>query len=211
MSGEQYFTQKPQSKSSRPSAVDADKQQSATWTVGQTQLHLVSDHGVFSRQGVDAGTAVLINQAARPPAGGNFLDLGCGSGAIALTLATLSPLATVWAVDINERALDLTRVNAKSNRLANINVCTPDGVPDAIRFDVIWSNPPIRIGKKALHELLLTWLAMLSEGGKAWLVVQRNLGSDSLADWLTDQGFEVSREASKRGYRVICVAGRPAP
>lgn len=208
MSGEQYFTQQPQSKSSRPRADAGEMQHSATWQVAETRLHLVSDHGVFSRQGIDAGTAVLIEQAPRPPDNGNFLDLGCGSGALAMTLAVLSPQATIWAVDINERALDLTRVNAASNKLRNISVCTPQGVPDSTKFDLIWSNPPIRIGKKALHDLLLRWLAMLSDDGKAWLVVQRNLGSDSLADWLAAQGFDVAREASKRGYRVISVAGR---
>ena len=208
MSGEQYLTRQPQSKSSRPRADAGDKQHSATWQVAGTQLHLVSDHGVFSRQGIDAGTAVLIEQAIRPPENGNFLDLGCGSGALAMTLAVLSPQATIWAVDINERALDLTRLNLASNKLRNVSVCTPDGVPDDAKFDLIWSNPPIRIGKKALHDLLLRWLAMLSDGGKAWLVVQRNLGSDSLADWLATQGFDVAREASKRGYRVISVAGR---
>ena len=209
MNGEQYFTQQPQSKSSRPRAEIGDKQHSATWLVAGTQLHLVSDHGVFSRQGIDAGTAVLIEQAPRPPDNGNFLDLGCGSGALAMTLAVLSPQATVWAVDINERALDLTRVNLASNKLRNVSVCAPEGVPDDAKFDLIWSNPPIRIGKKALHDLLLRWLAMLSDDGKVWLVVQRNLGSDSLADWLAAQGFDVAREASKRGYRVISVAGRP--
>jgi len=208
MSGEQYFTHQPQSKSSRPRADAGEKQHSATWQVAGTQLHLVSDHGVFARQGIDAGTAVLIEQAIRPPDNGNFLDLGCGSGALAMTLAVLSPQATIWAVDVNERALDLTRINVVSNKLHNVSVCTPNGVPDDLKFDLIWSNPPIRIGKKALHDLLLRWLAMLSDDGKAWLVVQRNLGSDSLADWLAAQGFDVAREASKRGYRVISVAGR---
>ena len=208
MSDEQYFAQRPQSKSLR-SRVDAGaKQYGTTWQVAGTRLHLVSDHGVFSRQGIDAGTAVLIEQAPRPPDNGNFLDLGCGSGALAMTLAVLAPQATIWAVDINERALDLTRVNLASNKLRNVSVCTPEGVPDNAKFDLIWSNPPIRIGKKALHELLLRWLAMLRADGKAWLVVQRNLGSDSLADWLAAQGFDVAREASKRGYRVISVAGR---
>lgn len=76
-----------------------------------------------------------------------------------------------------------------------------------MRFDVIWSNPPIRIGKEALHELLMEWLPRLASGSHAYLVVQRNLGSDSLiltAEHLGD-GYEVGKYASSKGYRVIDV------
>ncbi len=205
MSDEQYFTNQPRA----GSTVGTSKQKSAQLRVDNKILQVVLDSGVFARKGIDAGTMVLIDAAARPPAMGNFLDLGCGSGAIALTLAARSPKATVYAVDVNERAIALTASNAKMNNLSNITVLLPTSVPQDLRFDLIWSNPPIRIGKSELHALLQLWLSKLSETGEAWLVVNRNLGSDSLAVWLTSIGHQVDRLVSKQGYRVLRV--RPTP
>lgn len=208
MSDEQYFAKQPKCKSTLSPDGVSQRDQRARWKVGTIDLHLTTDSGVFSRRGLDTGTAVLIENAPAPPHTGTFLDLGCGSGALAITLATYSPQATVWAVDINERAISLTRRNATSNHCPNVHAVGPEGVPPDTTFDVIWTNPPIRIGKQDLHTLLSTWLSRLSENGQAWLVVNRNLGADSLATWLGDQGYKVSRHTSKRGYRVICVAGR---
>lgn len=165
--------------------------------------------GVFSPGGLDKGTAVLFEEAPAPPATGTFLDLGCGWGPVALTLGLLSPTATVHAVDVNERALDLTRRNAAALGLEGVSATTADGIPDAVRFDLIWSNPPIRVGKAALHGLLRTWLPRLAHGGVAHLVVQRNLGSDSLQRWIdVELAMPCARVASSRGFRVLEV--RPA-
>jgi len=201
MSDEQYFTNQPRT----GSTAGTSKQKTAQLRVDDKILQVVLDNGVFARKGIDAGTMVLIDAAARPPAMGNFLDLGCGSGAIALTLAARSPKATVYAVDVNERAIALTSSNAKVNKLSNITVLLPTSVPQDLRFDLIWSNPPIRIGKNDLHALLQLWLSKLAETGEAWLVVNRNLGSDSLAVWLTSIGYQVDRLVSKQGYRVLRV------
>jgi 16S rRNA (guanine1207-N2)-methyltransferase len=163
--------------------------------------------GIFSPDGVDKGTAVLLREAPAPPASGNLLDLGCGWGPIALTLALRSPAATVYAVDVNERALELLRSTARSLGLDAVCASQPDGIPAGVEFDVIWSNPPIRVGKAVLHELMLTWLPRLAPGGAAYLVVQKNLGSDSLQRWLGEQldpgAYAVSRFASDKGFRVI--------
>ena len=172
---------------------------------------LFRSRGVFSRKGIDQGTMVLLESAARPPSTGNFLDLGCGAGPIALTLAAYSPHATVYAIDINDRARELTQANAQRNQLSNVITSAPHEIDDAIRFDVLWSNPPIRIGKQELHILLLTWLSRLSATGEAWLVVNRNLGSDSLAVWLTEQGYATQRLTSKRGFRILRVTPTRAP
>ncbi len=201
MSDEQYFTNQPRT----GSTAGTSKQKTAQLRVDDKILQVVLDNGVFARKGIDAGTMVLIDAAARPPAMGNFLDLGCGSGAIALTLAARSPKATVYAIDVNERAIALTSSNAKVNKLSNITVLLPTSVPQDLRFDLIWSNPPIRIGKNELHALLQLWLSKLTETGEAWLVVNRNLGSDSLAVWLTSIGYQVDRLVSKQGYRVLRV------
>jgi 16S rRNA (guanine1207-N2)-methyltransferase len=167
-------------------------------------LDLTTDAGVFSRDAVDPGTKLLLLEAPAPAASGDLLDLGCGYGPIALVLARRAPEATVWAVDVNERARALTAANAAAAGLANVRVCAPDEVPDDVRFATIWSNPPIRIGKEGLHSMLLTWLARLE--GTALLVVQKHLGSDSLARWLGEQGFVVERLRSRAGYRLLEVA-----
>ena len=188
--------------------------------LGDLTLRLQTDAGVFSAERVDAGTQVLLAEAPPPPPAGELLDLGCGYGPIALTLALRAPRARVWAVDVNERALELTRSNAGDAGLGNVVAALPDEVPSEVRFDAIYSNPPVRIGKAALHETLLRWLPRLAPGAPAYLVVQTHLGSDSLARWLAEQGFRVRRLASKRSYRVLEVteggphqppsAGRPA-
>ena len=169
---------------------------------------LETDAGVFSHGRLDAGTKILLSEAPDLPAEGTFLDLGCGTGPIALTMALRRPQALIWAVDVNERALELTRDNARRLAIDSIHVCDPEDLLDrvdtnGVTFDVIWSNPPIKIGKAALHELLSTWLDRLSVGGWAALVVHKNLGSDSLAAWLGDRGWKVSRLASRQGYRVL--------
>jgi 16S rRNA G1207 methylase RsmC len=79
-----------------------------------------------------------------------------------------------------------------------------------VRFAAIYSNPPVRVGKAALHDLLLKWLPRLKPGGRAYLVVQRNLGADSLATWLATQGYQVGRLKSKKGYRILEVYASPA-
>lgn len=162
--------------------------------------------GIFSPGGLDKGTAVLLDEVPAPPASGTFLDLGCGWGPIALTLGLLSPAAAVWAVDVNERALDLTRRNVRALGLDGVRAGVAADVPEDVRFDLVWSNPPIRVGKAALHELLRTWLPRLSPGGEAYLVVQRNLGSDSLQAWIErDLGMPCHRFASSKGFRVLHV------
>ena len=176
-------------------------------TLPDVSMWLVTDRGVFSGERVDPGTKLLLMESAALPATGNLLDLGCGYGPIAATMAARSPCATVWAVDVNSRARDLCRQNTAA--FGNVTVVTPEDVPADVRFDAVWSNPPIRIGKPALHALLAHWLGCLTPDGLAALVVQRHLGADSLAAWLTSQGFRVSRRASRQSYRLLDVNPRP--
>ncbi len=171
-------------------------------------VELTTAGGTFSPERLDAGTAVLLNNVPAPATEGNLLDIGCGWGPITLSLALASPNATVWAVDVNERSLELTRQNAASLGLANVRVCKPDEVPDDIVFRTIWSNPPIRVGKDELHGLLRRWLPRLDERSDAWLVVARSLGADSLQRWLDatlDSSFTTTRAALSKGYRVLRV------
>jgi 16S rRNA (guanine1207-N2)-methyltransferase len=166
-------------------------------------LDLATDAGVFARSQIDPGTAVLLHELPSLPPAGALLDLGCGYGPIALTMAASRPEATVWAVDVNERARALCAANAATARLTNVRVSAPDEVPPDLRFDAILSNPPIRIGKEALHELLAAWLRRHQPAREAHLVVQKHLGSDSLHRWLNDQGWPTNRVASRKSFRVL--------
>ncbi|MBA2699148.1 MAG: methyltransferase [Nocardioidaceae bacterium] len=182
----------------------AEKRQPVTVQAWGRELTLDSASGVFARGRLDVGTAVLFREA-EPPAGpGTFLDLGCGYGVIACALAHAQPAAAVWAVDVNERALRLCAENASALGITDrLHASLPSDVPDDLTFDQIWSNPPIRIGKPALHELLLRWLPRLAPHGRAVLVVGKNLGADSLQRWITEQGFPCSRIGSAKGFRVL--------
>jgi 16S rRNA (guanine1207-N2)-methyltransferase len=182
------------------------------------RLDLVSASGVFSTGRLDLGTSVLFRSTEPPQTGTAYLDLGCGYGVVACALAKARPEATVWAVDVNERALQLTRENAGRNGVADrVRACAPDAVPDDVVLDQLWSNPPIRVGKPALHALLQQWLSRLAPGGSAGargsggpggvahLLVGKNLGADSLQRWLREQGYEAERLASAKGFRVLRV------
>jgi 16S rRNA (guanine1207-N2)-methyltransferase len=168
---------------------------------------LATDRGVFGYGQIDAGSKLLLLKAPAPPPQGILLDLGCGVGTLTIPLARRAPDATIWAVDVNGRARDLCAANATTNKVANVRVASPDDVRDDVRFDCIWSNPPIRIGKPALHDLLTRWLARLAPDGYAVLVVHKHLGGDSLQRWLTEQAYPTERLASSSGYRVLYTTG----
>lgn len=193
-----YFTAEP--------ASAAERRELRVFLAGR-ELIVHTAPGVFCPDRVDIGTAVLLREVPEPPAQGNLLDLGCGWGPIALTLGLRSPAASIWAVDVNQRALGLARDNAQALGIKGFHAVTPEEVPAEIRFAAIWTNPPIRVGKKVLHDMLLTWLPRLEAGATAYLVVQKNLGADSLQRWLTDRlapgELAVDRYANSRGFRVL--------
>ncbi|HEY0217461.1 MAG TPA: methyltransferase [Cellulomonas sp.] len=237
-----YFTAAPAS---------SDERRTRTVHLAGRDLTVETAGGVFSPDHLDAGTEVLLRHVPDPPATGDLLDLGCGWGPVALSMALRSPGATVWAVDVNERALDLTRRNAAligaaagagagagaeagagagagqdvgggtgadpvqdaaaGARAGGVRAVHPDGVPDDLRFAAIWSNPPIRVGKEALHAMLRQWLPRLAPGGAAYLVVAKHLGADSLQRWLGEElaaVADVDRAATSRGFRVLRVTAR---
>jgi 16S rRNA (guanine1207-N2)-methyltransferase len=195
---EQYFASQPAA-AHRPGTVHV--------ILPDLHLELETDSGVFSPRRLDPGTRLLLDVVPPPPAAGDLLDLGSGYGPLSLVLAARSPGARVWAVDVNERALALTAANAERSGLPNVRCALPGdtGLPAA--FDLIWSNPPIRIGKDALRRMLAAWLGRLAPQAAAFLVVQRNLGSDSLQEWLAGSGWTAERAAARAGYRVLKVTG----
>ena len=197
MANEHYFSATPESEL---------KLRTIRAPIAGRTVELQTANGVFSPERIDTGTRVLLSSVPAPPPGGNLLDLGCGWGPIALTLAAESPHATVWAVDVNERSLDLVRRNAAAMGVTNVDAVLPADVPASLEFMTIWSNPPIRVGKDELHALLRLWLPRLSPGTDAWLVVARNLGSDSLQRWMDGEfvsTLTVTRAALNKGYRVL--------
>jgi 16S rRNA (guanine1207-N2)-methyltransferase len=199
VSNNQYFAEQPAA-THRPGTVQV--------VLPDMHLTLATDAGVFSPGRLDPGTRLLLDVAPPPPAEGDFLDLGCGYGPLALVLAKRSPRARVWAIDVNKRALDLCAGNAAANGLVNVSCLSAEtadtgGASIPASYQLIWSNPPIRIGKQALHAMLTGWLSRLAPGAAAYLVVQRNLGSDSLQRWLAENGWDASRFAARAGYRVL--------
>ena len=199
MANDHYFSANPSS-DTRERQIDV--------TLAGRSLTLTTAAGVFSPDGLDRGTRVLLGSVPPPAHDGALLDVGCGWGPIAITMALHSPAASVWGVDVNERVLGLARTNAEAAGASNVTIALPDDVPDDLRFRTIWSNPPIRVGKDELHEILLTWLPRLEVEGDAWLVVSKDLGGDSLQKWLVGalgDGFHVARASTDKGFRVIRV------
>jgi 16S rRNA (guanine1207-N2)-methyltransferase len=172
------------------------------------RLALTSGSGVYSRGRLDGGTAVLFRET-EPPEPGDVLDLGTGYGVIGLAIAAAwrdggATTGRVTGVEVNQRAILLARENADALRLTDrFTADDPDSVPAGATFDEIWSNPPIRIGKQALHDLLLRWFGRLRPDGRAVMVVGKNLGGDSLQSWLTDRGYPTTRLASAKGFRIL--------
>ena len=193
-----YFTDVP--------AATAEERRTIDVHLAGHETRVATAGGTFSPGGIDKATRILLDEVPEPPSAGDLLDLGCGWGPIALTLAVRSPGATVWAVDVTERTLDLTRHNAASLGLDNVRAVRPEEVPADLPFAAIWSNPPIRIGKAAVHDLLGTWLPRLAKGADAHLVIGKNLGADSYARWIAEElGLPTHRVASSKGFRVLRV------
>lgn len=168
------------------------------------RVQVLTAPGIFSPGGVDKGTKILLDEAPEPQ-GTRLLDIGCGWGPITLTLAMLAPEAQVYGVEVNSRSARLTEMNAERLGLQNVTVSSPEGLDESLTFDTIWSNPPIRVGKDVLHGIMHTWLPRLAPDGTAYLVVQKNLGSDSLQKWLADTfpDLEVGRYATSKGFRIL--------
>ncbi len=202
MSSEHYFSETPGS-DFKPKEINVE--------INGLAVSVETAGGIFSPDHIDQGTAVLLEHLDKVPPGGNLLDVGCGWGPIALSLASRAPHATVWAIDVNERSLELTRRNAARLGLTNVHVCRPDEIPANLEFEGIWSNPPIRVGKVELHSILQTWLPRLADGAESYLVVQKNLGADSLHRWLEAElpaGFKTIRVDTAKSFRILRVKNR---
>lgn len=185
-----------------------------TFSFDATDFSVQSASGVFSTRGLDKGTRILLHFLEKNPdlledlnsSEKTLLDLGCGWGPISIALASRCPRSQVIGVDINPNAVTLCNENAQSNGFENVQAKTPADLPGELKVHGIWSNPPIRIGKQALQELLVEYLNRLHPGGQAFLVVNKNLGADSLTKWInTNPAFlgQCHKVASSQGFRVL--------
>jgi 16S rRNA G1207 methylase RsmC len=196
MPAEHYFSEQP---------TGEFKPKKIFTSIAGERVELFTAGGTFSPDHMDTGTAILLEHSDEAAPIGNLLDLGCGWGPIALTLAKKFPDAKIWAVDVNERSLELTRMNAQKLGLSNVITALPDQVPVDMEFTGIWSNPPIRIGKEALHDLLAKWLPRLQPECEAYLVVSKDLGADSLLKWMQSEFSDLASERieTAKGFRIL--------
>ena len=204
MSQEHYFSADP-SASSKTSEV--------FFRVGEKEFNLQAASGTFSSTKLDPGTKILLQHNDLFPSSGDVLDLGCGWGPITMAIASSSSNVKIWSLDVNNRSLELTAKNAKRLKLENVFPVKAEEIPIEQKFEEIWSNPPIRVGKAVLHELLLTWIPRLVDGGVGMFVVAKQLGADSLQAWLKDQfpDHEIIRLSTDKGFRVIRVTSPAKP
>ena len=187
-----YFDQEP---------ISAQLEGAVQLSLPDFSATFVTASNVFSWKKLDTGTKFLLLNVPKPAAPPkNVLDLGCGYGPIAAVMEHRFPDTKIWGIDVNKRAIELAKNNTQNDETI---ICTPDEVPKDIMFDLIWSNPPIRIGKKNLKNLLNIWLGRLNVSGSAYLVINKNLGADSIQQWLENESWVTSRLKSLKGYRLL--------
>lgn len=201
--GEHYFSPDPRVESHRRTV------KLNSWGC---DVELVTDSGVFSPKRIDSGTQRLLDARLafdqRDDGSTALLDLGCGYGPIAIALALRYPHVPIWAVEVNERARELARENVDRLGIKNVYVRAPEEVPETLSFSAIFSNPPIKTGKAVFRALCDQWLPCLQLGGVAYFVIAKNLGADSLAKWIAEQGWSVERVSSGGGFRIFALGGR---
>jgi len=164
-----------------------------------------TDRGVFSKKEVDFGSRLLIESFQFDNIGGFFLDVGCGYGPIGLSLAKSFPEAKVHMVDVNERALGLSRENALLNHIENVEIYESDRLLQVknIKFQAILTNPPIRAGKKVVHEIFEQSADRLDEFGELWVVIQKKQGAPSAIEKLESLFAQVDVVEKNKGYFII--------
>lgn len=164
-----------------------------------------TDRGVFSKNEVDFGSRLLIEAFQNEKNDSLFLDVGCGYGPIGLSLAKSYPNATVHMVDVNQRAIDLAKENAALNQVENVKIYESDRLLQVVgnQFHAILTNPPIRAGKKVVHEIFEQSFDRLELSGELWVVIQKKQGAASAIDKLESLFGEVEVVEKKKGYFII--------
>ncbi|KQL52113.1 16S rRNA methyltransferase [Heyndrickxia shackletonii] len=164
-----------------------------------------TDQGVFSKSEVDFGSRLLIENFAMPEIQGPILDVGCGYGPIGLSIAKSEPDCLVHMVDVNQRAIELARENASSNQIPNVEIYESDRFENVSEqnFSAIVTNPPIRAGKKIVHEILTKSYEYLLSKGELWVVIQKKQGAPSAKEKMSEIFDEVEVVCKDKGYYIL--------
>lgn len=174
--------------------------------INNLKLKFIVDNGIFSKKGLDFGTRTLLENIDIKKIKGNVLDFGCGYGPIGIYINKITK-ANVDMIDINKRALALAKRNAKLNDV-NVNVFESNIYENiSEKYNFIITNPPIRVGKKLLYEILFDAENHLKENGELWLVINKNQGAKTLAKDL-EQTYDVTIVTKNKGFYIICAKKR---
>lgn len=193
---EHYFSNKPSIES---------KPFSFTFESKGNVFNFTSDNGVFSKKEVDFGSRLLIDSFSAPEVDGKILDIGCGYGPIGLTLGKAYPDRQIVMTDVNERALELAKLNAVNNDVQNVDIYKSylfDDIKERY-FAAILSNPPIRAGKQVVHQIFEDAYHFLNNSGELWVVIQKKQGAPSAIEKLESMFSEVIVVEKKKGYFII--------
>ncbi len=194
---EHYYSKKPQTES---------KPRQWKFTLLGSTFLFETDTGVFSKSEVDFGSRVLIETFELPDVEGAILDVGCGYGPIGLSIAKKHPDRLICMMDINERAVALSRKNAQLNGIQNVRIFESDGlaaVDHELQVAAILTNPPIRAGKETIFKFYDGAFEQLVTGGELWVVIQKKQGAPSTLNHLEEKFAEVDIVEKKKGYWII--------
>lgn len=170
--------------------------------INNHEFKFISDNGVFSKRGLDFGTRTLLETLPLENINGDVLDFGCGYGPIGIYVSRLTN-SNVDMLDINKRSVELSKRNAELNKV-NVNIFESDIYSNVDKkYDYIISNPPIRVGKKILYEILFKAKEYLKENGELWIVINKDQGAKSTAKDL-EEIYEVEIVKKNKGFYIIC-------
>ncbi len=191
---EHYYSNQPTSES---------EERILEYKIKDKTIFFLSDNGVFSKNHVDFATNLLINTILNEEIKGALLDVGCGYGAIGITLAKFFTISLTM-LDINQRALGLAEKNATKNKIKDVKIIESDGFQNINKkYDIIVTNPPIRAGKEVTYKIYSESQNHLNENGKFYLVINKKHGAPSTIKYLKELFSNVEILDKKAGFNVI--------
>lgn len=169
------------------------------------EFFFFTDNGVFSKDGLDFGSRLLLECIPMDEVGANILDVGCGYGVLGIVLNQMTG-ASVDMIDVNLRAIHLAERNTYENHCTNIRVFESNCYSNITsKYSSIVTNPPIRAGKKIVYEIVMNACNYLEEDGALFLVIRKEQGAKSLISDLK-KIYNVEVLGRKKGFFIIkCV------
>lgn len=179
------------------------KEHQIFYQINEKKFSLTTDNGVFSKSQLDEGTLALLKVLLPLKLQGKILDVGCGYGALGLTLASFLPASQFTLIDINDRACNLARINTKKLKLQNVTVLQSDiyqNVEDI--FNSIVINPPIRAGKKVIYSMFKGAYDYLIDGGSLFIVIRKSHGAPSACSYIKEVFGNCELLKRDKGYYI---------